>query len=111
MSPQPSLLPGSHPLHTMRDTSLKAFEEVWPTLSRREQAVYFFLMTLREFGDAPPTANELYRAMKTGGVVTESNHVLPRINALVKRGLVRYGPTRKDKYTGRTAHTIELQER
>lgn len=76
----------------IQTTSHLAFLEILPTLNNRHQSV------LKAFGESNFTNNELAHHLDW-----PINTITPRVNELVKRGLLEEFERRPCKITGRTA--------
>lgn len=93
------------PPKRMADTSLVAYREIAPSLSKREALVLNVILGF----SYQPTAYEVVFAMKLRGEAKDANDVRPRITALCDKGVLIKGDKRPCTITGKQAYTYRLQ--
>lgn len=89
----------------VQETTRKSWEEIVPTLARRERLVLEALHRFVRVQRYEPTAYELFHDMLGRDEVFDLNAVRPRLTSLEKQRLVESTGSRSCRVTGKKAMT------
>ena len=96
-------------MKAVRETSIAVYrDDIVPSLGRREQIV---LDALKDWPGEPPTAYELFQALKAQGLAMDLNAIRPRCTGLLAKGAIVVREKRACRVTGKLAMTWQVAPR